>query len=61
MFALLTLRPLQHAVDIEMTVTEDRLDVGLFSPEAMLGLEDAEEALKQLKQMLDGLIVESKE
>lgn len=44
-----------------MTVTEDRLDVGLFSPEAMLGLEDAEEALKQLKQMLDGLIVESKE
>ena len=43
-----------------MTINDGKLDVGLFCPQAMLGLEYAEEALKGLGEMLQKLSGKSK-
>ena len=57
-----TLTLLQHSVDIEMTVTKDgNLDVGLFCPETMLSLPDAEKALEEFKGLLQRVIGKAKE
>lgn len=40
-------------MDVEMTITDAGLDVGLFCPEEMLSLDQAEEALGELKRVLE--------
>jgi ferricrocin synthase len=49
---------MQPSMDIELTITNGRLDVGLFCPEAMLDLTEAEdvvmEMVKELKQLVVG-------
>lgn len=42
-----------------MTIKDGKLDVGLFCPEAMLGLEDAEGALEELREILEKLVGQS--
>ncbi|KAK4902807.1 hypothetical protein LTR27_000746 [Elasticomyces elasticus] len=44
-----------YSVDLEATVTQGALDVGLFAPEDMLSLERGERVLKELQAMLAGL------
>ena len=44
-----------------MTVTDGTLDVGLFCPEVMLSLEDAEGALQELRGMLEKFVGKAKE
>ncbi|KAK4956834.1 NRPS protein [Elasticomyces elasticus] len=44
------------SVDLEATVTHGALDVGLFAPEEMLGLEKGENVLAELRDMLGRLI-----
>ena len=44
-----------------MTVTDGKLDVGLFSPEDMVSLPQAEKALEELKRMLEKLVGKAKE
>ncbi|KAK5697898.1 NRPS protein [Elasticomyces elasticus] len=44
------------SVDLEATVTHGALDVGLFAPEEMLGLEKGEKVLAELRDMLGGLV-----
>lgn len=51
-----SLTVLQHSVDIEMTVTDGKLDVGLFAPGEMLSLEEADAAIGQLKELLESLV-----
>jgi hypothetical protein len=49
----------QHAVDVEMTVTDQgEMDFGLFAPESMLGLEDGETLVKSVKEELEKLLLE---
>ena len=43
-----------------MTVRDGKLDVGLFCPEAMLGLEAGEGALEELKATLEKFIGKSR-
>jgi hypothetical protein len=51
----------QHSIDIEMTVTDGKLDVGLFCPESMVSLERAEEALTEFKALLEKVVGKAKE
>ena len=51
----------QHSIDIEMTVADGKLGVGIFCPEEMLGLEKAEEALQELKSTLEKLVGKTEE
>ncbi|KAK3651323.1 hypothetical protein LTR56_005780 [Elasticomyces elasticus] len=44
-----------YSVDLEATVTHGALDVGLFAPDEMLGLENGEKVLEELRDMLAGL------
>ncbi|KAJ4355223.1 hypothetical protein N0V95_003118 [Ascochyta clinopodiicola] len=46
----------QHAIDIEATVRSGQLDVGVFAPTEMMGLEDAEKLIEGLKTELEGLV-----
>ncbi|KAK3067711.1 hypothetical protein LTR53_015254 [Teratosphaeriaceae sp. CCFEE 6253] len=43
----------QHSIDLEATVSAGALDVGLFCPEEMLGLEQSEDVLVELRRMLE--------
>jgi hypothetical protein len=45
----------QHAVDIEATVRNDCIDVGIFGPSGILSLEAGEQRLKAIKEKLQGL------
>ncbi|KAK5701155.1 NRPS protein [Elasticomyces elasticus] len=45
-----------YSVDLEATITHGALDVGLFSPEEMLGLDKGEKVLEKLRDMLGGLV-----
>ncbi|KAF2764184.1 peptide synthetase [Teratosphaeria nubilosa] len=45
-----------HAVDIEATIADGRLDLGLFCPEKMLGLEQAEKMVAELIRSLEALV-----
>ena len=47
---------LQHAVDLEIIVTTDGMDIGLFAPAAMLSLEAARGVVAEIKEFLDGLV-----
>lgn len=49
----------QHSVDLEMTVTEGKLDVGLFAPADMLSLEEANGALVELQELLEVVLGKS--
>ncbi|KAK3699962.1 hypothetical protein LTR37_016206 [Vermiconidia calcicola] len=52
----------QHSLDIEMTVTNDgKLDVGLFCPEELLGLQRAGEALQEMVAMLEKVVGKARE
>ena len=48
----------QHAVDIEVTVANGKLDLGLFAPEDMLSLQKAEEVVAKLKEHFERAIAE---
>jgi amino acid adenylation domain-containing protein len=45
----------QHAIDIEATVRNDCIDVGIFGPSSILSLEAGEQRLKAIKEKLQGL------
>ena len=45
----------QHAVDIEATIRNGKLDVGVFAPTDMLSLEDGEKLVEDLRLELEGL------
>jgi amino acid adenylation domain-containing protein len=48
---------LQHAIDIEMTITDDGgLDFGLFAPQEMLGLDEGEALVAGVKEKLEKLV-----
>lgn len=51
----------QHSLDIEMTVTGGKLDVGLFCPESMVSLEHAKEALAEFKALLEKVVGKARE
>jgi hypothetical protein len=50
----------QHSIDIEMTVTDGGLDIGLFCPESMVSLEQGEEALTEFKALLEKVVGKAK-
>lgn len=39
-----------------MTITDGKLSVGLFCPASMIGLDEAERALEELKVVLEKII-----
>ncbi|KAF2281534.1 nonribosomal peptide synthetase-like protein 2 [Westerdykella ornata] len=47
-----------HAVDVEVTVRNGALDVGVFAPEEMLGLRSAEELVEGLRREIVTLLEE---
>ena len=51
---------MQHAIDIEMTITNGQLGVGWFCPEKMVDLPAAEQAMEELKNMLEKLVGKAK-
>ncbi|KAJ8117348.1 hypothetical protein OPT61_g1437 [Boeremia exigua] len=44
-----------HAIDVEATVRNGSLDVGVFAPTSMLSLEDGEKLIKELVLELEGM------
>lgn len=46
---------MQHAVDIEATVRNGALDIGVFAPVEMLELEEGEELIENLRLELGGI------
>lgn len=51
---------MQHSLDIEMTVTDGKLDVGLFCPASMISLQEAEDALAEFKALLEKFVGKAK-
>ena len=49
---------LQHAVDVEVTVRNGTLDVGVFAPEELLNLRDGEKLVDEIRLGLEGLVNE---
>ena len=51
---------MQFSLDIEATVSADgsALDVGVFCPQEMLGLQEAEHITAELKEAFEKLVVE---
>ncbi|PVI01410.1 hypothetical protein DM02DRAFT_525045 [Periconia macrospinosa] len=45
-----------HSLDVEVTVCGDSLDVGLFVPEEMIPLRDAERLMHNIKVGIEGLV-----
>lgn len=45
----------QHAIDIEATIREGKLDVGVFAPSGALSLEEGEKLIGDLKAGLEEL------
>ena len=50
----------QHSVDIEATVANGELDMGIFCPESMLAQPDAEGVLEDVRKALEKLVGKSK-
>jgi amino acid adenylation domain-containing protein len=46
----------KHAIDVEATIRDGKLDVGVFAPEEMLGLQDAEGLVEEMGRTLGGLM-----
>lgn len=46
----------QHALDIEVTVRNGALDVGLFAPEEMLSLDEGEGLVEEMRREMEGLM-----
>jgi len=44
-----------HAVDVEATIRNGALDVGIFAPTEMTGLQDGEELVRDLRRQLEEL------
>ncbi|RAR05078.1 nonribosomal peptide synthetase 2 [Stemphylium lycopersici] len=44
-----------HAIDVEATISNGALDVGVFAPTEMLSLQDGEQLLEDLKRELEAL------
>jgi hypothetical protein len=42
----------QHAVDVEATVRNGALDVGIFAPTSMVSLEEGERLLEDMRDVL---------
>ncbi|KAK5125699.1 hypothetical protein LTR85_011973 [Meristemomyces frigidus] len=49
----------QHSLDLEATVANGALDIGVFCPEAMLGLEVAEKVVEEMRLVFEKLIGEA--
>ena len=45
----------QHAIDIEATIRNGALDVGIFGLTEMISLEEGERLLENIKEELQGL------
>lgn len=45
-----------HAIDVEATIRSGALDVGIFAPTSMLGLEAGQRLVEDLKKELEGVI-----
>ncbi|KAK3679486.1 NRPS [Recurvomyces mirabilis] len=50
-----------YSLDLEATVTNGRLDLGLFCPEEMLGLQEAQDVMVELECLLEKLVGKAKE
>ncbi|KAF2115717.1 hypothetical protein BDV96DRAFT_492707 [Lophiotrema nucula] len=50
-----------HAVDVEATIRNGALDVGIFAPEEMLGLEAAEKMVADISHELEGLMEDDRD
>jgi amino acid adenylation domain-containing protein len=46
---------MQHAIDIEATIRNGALDVGVFAPTTMLSLQDGEDLIQHLRVQLEAL------
>lgn len=46
---------MQHPIDIEATVRNGLLDVGIFAPAEMLSLHDGNELMQDLISALEGI------
>jgi hypothetical protein len=46
---------IQHALDVEATVRDGALDVGVFAPQGMMSLEEGERLMQDLRTELEGL------
>ncbi|KAK4570179.1 hypothetical protein LTR86_002259 [Recurvomyces mirabilis] len=49
-----------YSLDVEATVTNGRLNVGLFCPEEMLGLQEAQNVMVELQGLLEKLVGKAK-
>ena len=47
---------MQHSVDVEATVRNGALDVGVFAPETMLNIEGAEKLVGGIKSGFEGVV-----
>lgn len=45
----------QHAIDVEATIRNGALDIGIFAPTEMMSLQDGEELARDLKKQLEEL------
>jgi hypothetical protein len=45
----------QHAIDVEATIRNGALDVGIFAPTEMMGLQDGEDLVRNLRRQLEEL------
>jgi hypothetical protein len=45
---------MQHAIDVEATVQNNFIDVGIFAPVEMLHLEDGKKLIEGVKLELEG-------
>jgi hypothetical protein len=50
----------QHSVDLEVTVTDGRMNMGIFCAEAMLGLREAQGVLEDVRKALEELMAADK-
>lgn len=48
--------PTQHAVDVEISMANGKLSIGLFCLEEMLGLEEAEGFVAEMVRELEGVV-----
>jgi hypothetical protein len=46
---------IQHAIDIEATIRNGHLDIGVFAPTQMLSLQDGEKLVDDMRLELENL------
>jgi len=51
-----SLTKLQHAIDVEAAISDGKLSIGVFSPDKMMGLQDAEKLMEDIGTALEALV-----